>query len=128
MDEIRLPEHHFDKSSEPSPRWFCEKYIKKVGVTVTCYRKRGHAGQHRERKWWNVLARNSQGEILGISWNEGGRITWLPVLQIKRHLFYFSQRIPVHNRVHFVLGRDAVAPHCKGISWNLRNIRTGGTW
>jgi len=63
-----------------------------------------------------------------ISFNEGTHIWhWLPVLVVKRHLFYFSFRTAKH-RVHVVWGKDAVAPGCKGISLDHRNIVTKENW
>lgn len=107
--------------------YFCEEYIRTGNRIETCYRRKNHSGPHEPKKW-AIMARNIEGHVTGVSFNEGTCIwNWLPVLVIKRHLFYFSFRTRKH-RVHVVLGKDAVTPNCRGVSLDCRNIITGEKW
>jgi hypothetical protein len=62
-----------------------------------------------------------------VHFNEGSSVsTWLPVLVVRRHFFYFSQRIGRAQRFHVIWGRDALRG--KGLSVNGRNLFSGEQW
>lgn len=60
-----------------------------------------------------------------INFNEGSCInSWLPTLCVRRRMFYFSQRIPLLERIHVIWGSGALRKS-RGVFLAGYNIMNG---